>query len=199
VLSYRHFWPSYTNILQELKIYDIACSVVDSIARLQLIKSAQLEDLNPREVLNRLQNILSSYRGGNITLLEQITSRLARMQNEPQVFPENEEEQDIPRDYGGRRRHSEQPAAFVSSTQVGHDGHDQDHIMGSFPTAVLDPYSRSPDHLQVNQHISFPWDYTAEETQANFGSNVEQMEESVAFDRFLQETMGDTNRLIARV
>ena len=186
-------WPSHANIIQELKIYDIACSVVDSIAKLESDKSAQREDLNPREVLNQLQNILSTCRGGNTTLVKQISDRLARIQCEPLVFSENEEGHDISGDSGGTRRHSEQPVAFVSNTQVG----DND-IMRSFSSVVLDPYHGSPDYSQVNQPMTFSWDSIAAETQAHFGSSVEQMDESAAIDNFLHQTMHHTNHLIPR-
>jgi hypothetical protein len=163
------------------------------IAKPELNQSAQWEDLNPREVLNRLQNILSTYRGGNTTLVKQISDRLARMQSEPPAFPEHGEEQDIFRDYRGTRRHSQQPVAFVSNTQVGHND-----LIGSFSTVVLDPYHGSPDYSQVSQPMSFPWDSIAAEAQSHFGSSVEQTDESAAFDGFLHETMRHTNHLMAR-
>ena len=187
-------------MIQELKTFDIACSVVDSIAMLDPYKSVQWEDLNQRDVLSRLQNNLSSYRGGNSGFADQITSRLARLQEQSRAFPETGEEQDIFRDCEGTRGQYNQSSSLLPSPQVGQsEHHDSDQNVGSFPSLGLYSYDGSPNFSQVDQSISFPWDPTPEETQAHYNGSLEQMGGSAAFDAFVNEAMGESSSMVARV
>jgi hypothetical protein len=75
-----------TNFIQELKIYEIASSVTDAIAKSALTSRQSPWDATssldrPGDILNQLQRILSSCRGGNKTLVSMLCTKIAEVQN----------------------------------------------------------------------------------------------------------------------
>jgi hypothetical protein len=66
----------------EHKLYEIACAVVDSISRSRSdTSSSPWEGESPRAVLDQLQRILSSCRGGNTVLVERLQDRISEIEN----------------------------------------------------------------------------------------------------------------------
>jgi len=70
---------------QELKIYEIASSVTDAIARSALAGGNSWDSPSstdrPGDILNQLHRILSSCRGGNKTLVSMLCNKIAEVQN----------------------------------------------------------------------------------------------------------------------
>ncbi|KAG9245899.1 fungal-specific transcription factor domain-containing protein [Calycina marina] len=175
--------------LMELKIYGIACSVVDSISSLETNEAPAPEGTSPRNILDELQRILSSYRTSNNALVEQIKDRVGAMQNSARV-PQRERADENHGENASLELQSDQTAKFLLDIQPGQN---DSHAMEPSTSYVPDPGNNNSQTTHHQQAMTIDWDSIAEETQMNFGGDIEQSDQSAAFDRFL---MSDRVRLV---
>ena len=71
---------------QEFKIYEIASAVTDAVANKVLAPRSASD--RPRDILNQLQRILASVRGGNKTLISMLCAKIAQLQDDPEMIIE---------------------------------------------------------------------------------------------------------------
>ena len=71
---------------KEFKIYEIATAVTDALSNNSRLSWASAD--RPRDILNRLQQILASCRGGNKMLVSLLCNKIAELQNQPQMLLE---------------------------------------------------------------------------------------------------------------
>lgn len=164
--------------------------MVDSISRLELNGApAPLEGSHPHDVLDQLQGILSAYRSSNNALVEQIKDRLAGKKNSA-GSPQQERGGDNYRETVSIKLQTDQTATSLLNTQSGQNDH---HAMELSSTHVPHSGNNNFQTTYRQQPMSIDWASIAEETQMNYGGDIEQSDQSAAFDRFL---MGDSVRLV---
>lgn len=174
--------------MQELKIYGIACSVVDSVSSLEFDGAqASSVETDSRNVLSQLKSILSSYRSNNNALVEKINERLAKMHNSAVSLKEQHEKN--PRENANTGHQSNSSTIRLSNTQSGQNDDDGMDLSPSYIPNLSNNNFQAAHHQHA---MSIDWDSIAEQTEMNFGCDIEQSDQSAAFDRFL---MGDSVRM----
>lgn len=167
--------------IMELKIYGIACSVVDSVSSLEF-DGAQASSIerDSRDVLSQLKSILSSYRSSNNALVERINERLAKLQNSA-VSLQGQHEKN-PGDNANTGFQCHPTTRSLSNPQLEQNA---DEAMSLSPSYIPDLLNNNFQPAHHQQAMSIDWDSIAEQAEMNFGGDIEQIDQSAAFDSFL--------------
>lgn len=177
--------------------------MVDSIIRLDVKGTlARFQEPDPQDILNKLQSILSSCRGGNAMLVDQTKDRLATgMQanhNDP-VAPNTQMSEgrgnEESRERIDQRSHTDLAATFTSDPEAQQS---EDRALRFMSVSAPDTANlTSPDFSSQQQgFLPNSWNYMAEDTQLEFNGDFEQNNPSVTLDRLLGNTMGDSVRVM---
>ena len=138
--------------------------------------------------MSQLKSILSSYRSSNNALVERINERLAKLQNSA-VSLQGQHEKN-PGDNANTGFQCHPTTRSLSNPQLEQNA---DEAMNLSPSYIPDLLNNNFQPAHHQQAMSIDWDSIAEQAEMNFGGDIEQIDQSAAFDSFLT---GDNVRMV---